>query len=231
MLTFVFMELITKLKSIFNVETSVQLTENKEYGFTINWIKATKENPFHILFTSGLSNTKQLSSETYPEFEHIELYFCLPEYWKVEDTSLDSQWPIEWLNRIAQIPQKNNTWFGPGDTIPAGKPIQEISFKFKQNHFILTEPIKLEEQLKEVTLKDKSVRFLSLVPIFETEMAHKTNHSAKILMAKYTYANLTEELDEYRIPLIKNKKINLFMMVIIGLSLAVGLTLVFKFFL
>jgi len=231
MLTFVFMELINKLKSIFNVETSVQLTENKEYRFTINWIKATKENPFHILFTSGLSNTKQLNSEKYSEFEYIELYFCLPEYWKVEDTSLDSQWPIEWLNRIAEVPQKNSTWFGPGDTIPAGNPTQEISSKFKQNHFILAEPIKLEERLKEVSLTDKSVRFLSVIPIFDTEMAHKSNHSAKILMAKYLYANLTEELDEYRTPLIKNKKFNLFIIVVIGLSLAVGLTIVFRLFL
>jgi len=222
------MELINKLKSTFNVETIVELERNEAYSFSINWIKATKENPYHIIFTSGLSDSKQSDSSKYPEFEHIELYICLPEYWKITDRSDENQWPIEWLNRIAQVPQKNNTWFGPGDTIPAGNPIAAISSKFEQNYFILAEPIKFEDQLKEIRLNSRPVRFLSIIPIFEAEMLHKTKNSAKILMSKYIHTNLTEEIDEYRTSIIKNRRINLFMMVIIGLCLAVGLTIVFK---
>jgi len=222
------MELIKKLKSLFNVDSIVELKKNSTYGFSINWLKATKENPYHIIFTSGLSDTKQKGTAQYPEFEFIELYFCLPEYWKVEDVSSDLKWPIEWLNKLAQIPQKNSTWFGPGDTIPTGNPPEAISAKFKQNHFILAEPITFETHLKEVNINDKLVRFLSIIPIFEAEMTHKTNHSAKILMANYKHRNLTEELDEYRTSIIKNRKINSFKMVIIGLCLAVGLTILFK---
>lgn len=228
MLTFVFMELINKLKSIFNVESITELTVNTEYGFSINWIKPTKKNPHHIIFTSGLSDSKQIGSEKYPEFESVELYFCLPEYWKVQDSSLDYQWPIEWLNRIAQIPQKNSTWFGPGDTIPAGNPVEIISSKLKQNHFILTEPIQFEALLKTVNLDSKEVRFLSVLPIFEDEMTFKTKNSSKILLEKYKDNSLTEEIDEYRTPVVRNSKYNLFTMIIIGLCLAIGLTIIFK---
>jgi hypothetical protein len=222
------MELINKLKSLFNVDSIVELKRNNEYNFSINWIKATKKQPYHIIFTSGLSDSKQTGSEKYPEFESIELYFCLPEYWKVQDSSSDYQWPIEWLNKIAQVPQKNATWFGPGDTIPAGNPIHTISSKLKQNHFILTEPIKFESELKVINLDSKDVRFLSIVPIFEDEMKFKTKNSSKILLEKYKHNKFTEEVDEYRTPVVRNSKINMFMIVIIGLCLAVGLTIVFK---
>ena len=222
------MELINKLKSLFTTDSIVELTRNNDYNFSINWIKATKENPYHIIFTSGLSSSKQIGSEKYPEFESIELYFCLPEYWKVQDTSSDYQWPIEWLNKIAQVPQKNATWFGPGDTIPAGNPVNNISTKLKQNHFILTEPIKFEYELKVVSLASKDIRFLSIIPIFEAELHFKTKNSSKILLGKYKYNNFTEEVDEYRTSVVRHSKLNMFMIVIIGLCLAVGLTIIFK---
>ena len=222
------MELLQKIKSIFNLDEVVELKKNTEFGFTINWIKATKENPHHVIFTTGLSDNKQTVSEKYPEFEFIELYVCLPEYWKVEDQSEAFQWPVEWLNKIAQVPQKNKTWFGPGDTLPAGVPPQSISTKFEQNHFILAEPIKYETELKEVKLENKTVRFLSIIPIFEKEMTFKTKNSAKILMSKYQYQNLNEEIDEYRTSIVKNSKFNFFMVIIIGLCIAVGLTIAFR---
>jgi hypothetical protein len=222
------MELINKLKSLFNTDSIVELKINNEYNFSINWIKATKERPHHIIFTSGLSHLKQIGSEKYPEFESIELYLCLPEYWKVQDSSSDYQWPIEWLNRIAQVPQKNSTWFGPGDTIPAGNPANSISSKLKQNHFILTEPIKFESELKVINLDSKDIRFLSIVPIFEDELKFKVKNSSKILLEKYKHNKFTEEIDEYRTPVVRNSKYNMFTIAIIGICLAVGLTLVFK---
>jgi len=221
------MELRNKLKSIVNVESIIELGRNNEYGFSINWIKATKENPNHIIFTSGLSDTKQLCSEKYPEFEHIELYFSLPEYWKVEDTSADYQWPIEYLNRVAQVPQKNNTWFGPGDTIPAGNPPTELSSKVKANHFIIAEPLKLEANLKTVELHSKTVRFLALIPIFEAELAFKQNHSAKKLINRFQLKEITEEIDEYRVSVIKKKRFSIFQIIISLITLATVIALLY----
>ena len=222
------MELIQKIKSIFNTAEVVELKKNVEFGFTINWIKATKENPHHIIFTSGLSDNKQTVSDKYPEFENIELYFCLPEYWKVQDRSADYNWPIAWLNKIAQLPQKNKTWFGPGDTIPAGNPKEKISSKLKQNNFILSDPILFENQLLNVNLDSKNVRFLSIIPIFEHEMSFKTRNSAKMLMTKYQFSNYNEEVDEYRTSIVKFKKVSPFWIVIILLSIAVGITAFFR---
>ena len=150
------MELIGELKNKFDGAEIVTLKTNKEFGFTINWLKATKKRPYHLLFTSGLSNNTQGVIDSCLEYKHIELYFCLPDYWKIEDDSPDHNWPIHWLNKIAEVPQKNKSWFGPGDTLPAGKPPKQISSMMEENHFILAEPMKVH-QLTEFKIGDKNL--------------------------------------------------------------------------
>ena len=128
------MELIQKLENVFLGADIVKLQTNKLYDFSINWIKATKQRPYHILFTSGLADKAQNTSEKYPEFKHIELYICLPEYWKVDQKETEHSWPIEWLDRIGAAQQSTESWFGPGDTLPAGNPPKAFSPKMEQNH-------------------------------------------------------------------------------------------------
>jgi hypothetical protein len=191
------MELIDKLNTIFRGTEIVKIQENTAHDFTINWIKATKKRPYHIIFTSGLSQKEQAVNVKCEEYKHIELYFCLPDYWKVDDRSPEYNWPIHWLNRIAEVPQKKNSWFGPGDTLPAGAPPKNISSMMEENHFILAEPMKIE-QLTELELNDKKVRFLSIIPIYQKEFDYKLRNSAKVLIAKYQHKNYNELIDNYR---------------------------------
>lgn len=191
------MELINELKNIFTDAEIVKLQENKAYGFSINWLKATKKRPYHIIFTLGLSDNEQAVSEKCKDYKYIELYFCLPDYWKIKDDSPEHNWPIKWLNRIAEVPKKNKSWFGPGDTLPAGKPAERLSSMMEENHFILTEPMK-EEQLNEIQIEEKTIKFLAIIPIYQKEFDYKLRNSAKVLMAKYQYKNYNELIDNYR---------------------------------
>lgn len=205
------MNLDIKLADIFNVEDSIIVTENNNYGFTMNLIESTKSRPYKILYTSGLSNFDQKSTEKFPEFKHIELYFCLPDYWDLQK----NDWPITWLNKLAEIPQKNNTWFGPGDTIPAGKPAESINEKFSQNHFMLVEPMLFKDDIETIEIDDKAVKFLAVIPIYQNELEYKLKSSAKVFVAKYQFKKYNELVDEYRLNISKSmkwKKIGTFVM-------------------
>jgi hypothetical protein len=191
------MELIQKLDNVFLGADIVKLQTNRLHDFSINWIKATKQRPYHILFTSGLADKAQNTSENYPEFKHIELYICLPDYWKIEKKDPEHHWPIEWLDRIGAAHQTTESWFGPGDTMRAGNPPKAFSPKMEQDHFILAEPMKIES-LIDLELDNKLVKFLSVIPIYREELEYKLRNSAKHFMAKYELAGHTELVDNFR---------------------------------
>jgi len=200
------MELLTVLKEKFKNLNFKLLKQNKKYGFDIVLLEPQKGIPYQLIFTVGLSNQIQNTSEKYSDFKYIELYFCLPEYWKINQ----NHWVVEYIDKLGQIPQKNNTWFGPGDTIPTANPPTQISDKLLQSYFILSEPMLLENQLKEVVLNDKTIRFLAIIPIFKVEFDYKMRNSAKVLIAKMQYKKMNEMLDEYRKPVARKRFLGLF---------------------
>ncbi len=188
----------------FELNDAKKIKTNEEFGFSIYWLKkGEQENG--ILFTKGLSDRNQsestgVESEVHP---FIELYFYMPTYWDLSDTL--KSWPIDWLERIASVPQKNNTWFGPGDTLPTGKghASSVINSEFQQSFFILNEPVAAVDVLKNIG--NSEVKFLSIIPIFKSEFEFKNSHSAYRLFQKMSKENFSEELDQYR-PVIAKKK-------------------------
>ena len=165
--------------------------ENIEYGINIYSLKP-KGSAHQILFTEGMSKHLQVVNEDNAELSQIELYFYLPEYWNLE---LET-WPIYWLNRIAQVPQKNDTWFGHGDTIPAGNPPEELSPILAANHFILARPKALVEMFNKTW--DNPVNMLAVIPIFQKELDYKLRNSYSVLFDKFEKNSIDEKIDTYR---------------------------------
>ena len=199
------MDLLTALKNKFDNPELKILKQNKNFGYDIYLLKP-KNKPYQLVLTVGLSNKNQKPIEKYANLKHIELYFCLPEYWQIDDT----HWSVDYINKIAQIPQKNNTWFGPGDTIPTAKPPVEISEKLKQSYFILSEPMLLEKELKTIQLENKTIYFFAIIPIFKLEFEYKMRNSAKVLIAKMQYKKTNELVDEYRNSVARKRILGLF---------------------
>ncbi|MBK7130052.1 MAG: suppressor of fused domain protein [Crocinitomicaceae bacterium] len=179
------------------LENSVVVSENNDYHFEIR-LYADPNKQYQLLFTNGLRTKAQEVNERNVGFEHIELYMLLPEYWNLQQHS----WPQEWLNKIAQIPKKNNTWFGLGDTIPAGNPTKPITEKFKAEYFIIAKPMKLERVLK---TKDAGFEFLAVIPIYKKEFQYKTQFSSIVLFEKFQEKNISEMIDEFRLPAARKK--------------------------
>lgn len=173
----------------FSLENVITLQSNQEFGFEIKSLRLEKEGVL-LLFTSGLSKTNQFVGDNNKNLEKIELYICLPEYFDLTK----EQWPTFWLDKIATIPQKNKTWLGIGDSIPAGNPPVAISEKLTANHFVIMEPNAVQKYITE----NNGVCYLAVVPIFQEELDYKLRNSHTVLFKKFSKNGITEMVDIYR---------------------------------
>jgi len=167
--------------------TESKLSTNTNYGFDIVHVQGAGD--ISLVATKGLSDYLQAAEGQYQDYQRVELYFSLPSYIRAEE----ALWPNEWLSRIAQIPKKNDTWFGPGDTIPAGNPPKAIAPNLPADHFILAEPFDLAEQL----VHDE-VKFLAVIPIFPPELEYKMRNSGTALIMRLRKKGFSERIDTYR---------------------------------
>ena len=177
------------LNQIFPAAKVDIISVNTVYHFSIKLIRLD-ELGVQLLFTDGLSDRKQLVSEQFKDYERVELFFLLPDFFAVDPNS----WPVYWLNKIAEVPQRFDTWFGPGDTIPTGSPPKNIAPDFQAGHFILSKPMELEEQFSKIT----GTKFLSVIPIFQTELDFKLRNSGTALLMKLQKKGKTDKVDMFR---------------------------------
>lgn len=193
------------LQSIFNFNDAVVLHKNTDYDFCIRLAKPENKK-YCLLYTDGLSKHLQQVDEKNKKFARIELYFLLPEYWDFSKKN----WPVFWLNKIAQVPQKNKTWFGLGDTLPAGNPPQEIDEILKCSYFILSEPLFLESEFVKLSKIDETVSFMAVIPIFTREFDFKMQNSASALLKIFKEKAVYEMIDLYRQPVARKRFMGIF---------------------
>lgn len=163
-------------------------------------------SPTTILVTNGLSDYKMPVPEKYAGREYNELYFCLPNYWEwenLEDPKFN--WVFHWIQRMAKFVQENETWFGPGHTMPAGKEMKPLSPTMQQNHFMLMEPMLCEQELASITIDGREIHFLAIVPIFKEELDYKQNKGTFKLLQKFSQTNNSELLDDFRTSVVRSK--------------------------
>jgi hypothetical protein len=164
------------------------------------------KNQMKILITNGLSEYKMPVPEKVVGREFNEIYFCLPTYWDIRDIqNPNMNWVFPWIQRLAKHVVAKNTWFGPGHTIPCGNPFVSLSPTMRQNHFFLTDPLVLEQELTPIVLEDKVIYPLGILPIFEDEMDYKQGKGTLKLLQKLSNQGITEKLDDFRSSCLKNK--------------------------
>ena len=157
------------------------------------------KSPVTVILTNGLRAYKMPVDEKWKGREYNELYFCLPSYWEWEDTDNASMnWVFYWIQRLSKFVVENKTWFGHGHTMPCGKDLNPLSPTMKQNHFMLSDPLFLEEEMVSIQLVDKEVHFLSIIPLFKDEFDYKQSRGTFKFMQKLANSSITEKLDDYR---------------------------------
>ena len=156
--------------------------------------------------TTGLSDFEMKVHEKHAGEEWKELYILIPSYWDLADEAdVNMNWVFDWLTKLKNYVITNETWLGHGHTLPTGKEMQQISPNMRQNHFMLSDPIELAEELAPIQVGDKSIGFLALIPIFADEMDYKQGKGTAKLFAKFALQNITEKLDNYRSTVLKTR--------------------------
>ena len=155
--------------------------------------------PISVLMTNGLSDYKMPVPEKLEGREYNELFFCLPSYWEWEDMSNPrTNWVFDWIQRLAKFVVEKETWFGHGHTMPCGANMTSLSETMLQNHFILADPMLLENELAPIKVGDKEVHFLAIIPMFPDEMDYKQGKGTFKLLQKFRNKSVTEQLDDFR---------------------------------
>jgi len=183
---------------------SVQIIENEWGSFIL--FHPNQASTCNVLMTNGFSDFKMPVHEKHVGEEYNELYFLLPNYWNIE--AIENQnfnWVFSWLQRLKNFAIEKNAWYGHGHTFPCGQEMQSLSESMLQNHFILSRPIELDEDLAEIVLEDRSIGFLGVIPIFPDEMDFKQGRGTVQLFEKLRTFNVTEKLDDFRNTVLKSR--------------------------
>lgn len=162
--------------------------------------------PVTVIITNGLSDYQMPVPEQVAGREFNEIYFCLPSYWEWEELENPRMnWIFPWIQRLAKYVVDKQTWFGAGHTLPCGKEMQELSETMRQNHFFLSDPILLEQQLAPIEVDGKIIYMLAIIPIFPDEMDYKQGKGTFKFLQKLSNQGVTEKLDDFRSTILKSK--------------------------
>lgn len=178
----------------------------KEGDIPLLIIDLELKSPVTVIVTNGLREYSMPVPEKFLGREHNELYFCLPDYWVWEDmTNPQMNWVFYWIQRLAKFVVEKETWFGHGHSMPCGKELKPLSNTMKQDHFLLLDPILLEQEMAPMKLNDKTVHFLSIIPIFKKELEYKHSRGTFMLVNKFINKGVSEKLDDWRFSVTRNK--------------------------
>ncbi|MFC3153270.1 suppressor of fused domain protein [Litoribrevibacter euphylliae] len=168
----------------------------------IHYVKPTKEQPFHILITSGMSDLPMNVPEEAAMTKYMELMITLPESWHVDEESFKDErwyWPIRQLKYLARFPHKYDTWLGFGHTIPNGDPAESFAENTKLSGVILLPPLYVPDEFTRLHIsQDKIIEFFSIVPLYSEEMNLKLAKGSDALLDKLDEINAWELIDVNR---------------------------------
>lgn len=183
-----------------------RIQELNHFDFPLLLLDVEWKGKLQVLMTNGLSDKVMNTPDSEVENNRIELYFCLPSYWDIHDLENENMnWVFHWISRLANYLKNNDTWLGHGHTMQCGAEMKSLSPTMRQNHFILSNPILLEEVLAPIEIQNQTVRFISIIPIFEDEMDYKQGKGTFKFMQKLANKGVTEKLDDFRSTVLKSK--------------------------
>jgi hypothetical protein len=147
---------------------------------TVHVIQPDFNNPFLVLFTTGMSDREMVTPSGQESFARAELVMLLPADWthpRSAHASASSRWPVEWLRQVAYYPHVNRTWLGnPCSIISNEEPPEPLGPGTDQSCLLAIPDLK---QLKPLQLPDKSlIHFYTLVPLYKEERDYELRNGA-----------------------------------------------------
>jgi hypothetical protein len=146
--------------------------------------------PAIVVFTTGMSDLAQRAPAEHAAFRFVELVATLPPTWGgLLDSGASSElagWFFAWMQGIAGFPHRKSAFVGPGALFPTdGAPLPGTGF----SGFIVLTPWNIAG---EVVAPGKTIRLLSIVPLYPEEMALKQASGPEPLLQGFVRHQLTE---------------------------------------
>jgi hypothetical protein len=174
----------------------------------VHWVQPTPERNYHTLVTSGMSDRPMLAPEQAADCEYAELMLCLPPEWPVGEIyeALPGQepnprhyWPIYVLRMLARFPHKFSTWLWLGHTMPNGDPAEPYADNTQLCCALLLMPLRFEPGFRKLVIdEEKTINFLSVVPLYNEELEAKLEKGVEALIPGFDKHGVTELLDVKR---------------------------------
>jgi hypothetical protein len=185
--------------------TSINVHSTSTISFSIVTVQSVERKGVTFLLTNGLSEYEQPTTEKNKAHKHIELVFCLPSYWDLNDDIPTMSWVKNWIDKLGTHLIEKQTWYGDGHTFANGNPIEPLSPTMNQKYLMLVEPDFFATELSPIKIENKEVHFLCVIPLFEDEFDFKMGKGTFKLKKKLRDKGINELLDDFRMTALKNK--------------------------
>jgi len=176
----------------------------------IHIVEPTPERNCYTLVTSGMSDLAMNAPEEYSDYRYAELLICLPPEWPMDDASWkkeDNYWPVRMLKFLARFPHEYQTWLWSMHTLPNGNPAEVFANNTKMSGVILLPPVTVSEDFHELVIdEDKTIYFLSTIPLHEDEMDLKLKEGAEALFDGFDKNDISEILIPSRNSIVEKKR-------------------------
>lgn len=161
------------------------------------------EHRYYTLVTLGMGAHRMNVPPELAEhkLERAELMLALPEYWQLDQASLQDErwyWPIRLLKSSARLPITNETWLGWGHTIG----LNDGETYAENTAFcgvILTSPLGCPQGADYCTLQSgDDINFYQLTPLYAEEIQYKCAKNAEALLDLLAAAEMDFVIDVNR---------------------------------
>lgn len=147
--------------------------------------------PYYKLVTSGVSERPMNGP-----IEYVELLVLLPADRKLDFADFSDErnyWPVRWLKKVGILPHDQDTWLGPGHTIPNGDPPIPLAPNTKLCCIQLEPPMSVPRSFWSVEVdRHRVVSFLTLVPIYPEELEFKIRYGSDALLERFDSYGVTD---------------------------------------
>lgn len=174
----------------------------------VHIMKPTQEQPFYVVFTTGMSDRpmsvpRELPKKERQDLELAELFLFLPGSWDMGGEGKSAAdihpahfWPIRMLKFLARFPHQYQTWLAYGHTVPNGPDYAPLDDSVGFGGVVLsggTGP------LCSMTAKDgRKVNFYHLIPAYKEEIEYKLKYGMDELQRVFQEKELPLVLDPHR---------------------------------
>lgn len=179
----------------------------------VHVVPATEAFPHLRLVTSGMSDLPMTLADDVDAPRYMELMVTLPADWPLQQADLEDErhyWPIRLLKMMARLPHKFDTWLGFGHTIPNFDPPAPYVPGVGFDGVIVLPPVNAPEDFGHLVIDDeKTIVFMSLVPLYPEEMALKLKKGSDALLDRFDAKGVSDIIEPGRVN-VARKRFGLF---------------------